>query len=313
MITELALEAHRLALAIFGGGVAQVTTLERGVMTFKFTVTLVDRSRFVLRFYPASRTHVVQYEPDLFRRCAAHGISVPKMVTDSRSGPKATHAYCIYEYLEGIPLADRLPTLDEATVTHIAADLLRSLQMLQAVEVRGFGELIESRHARFNEWPEFLDTVFTEGIEGAVRSKLWPEVVLDELRELHGRIHMFPQPFAPTLALGDLSPENILIDTNNCFTGLLDLEGAVASEILLNAGYCYARGPVSPFFTALARAWPKRLTACDWDRINLYAIVRALSIARFTDQPLPSGLPRMPIERLLPGVGRAIKSLRSRL
>jgi aminoglycoside phosphotransferase (APT) family kinase protein len=111
------------------------------------------------------------------------------------------------------------------------------------------------------------------------------------------------------LAWGDLSVENILIDSDNEVAGLVDFEGVIAANRLLNLGYSCARYYGSAFFDALRQAWKEPLHENEWHWIHFYCVLRAVRLVQFAGEPLPTGHSRTVIEDLLPGFQPAIKAL----
>src|SRR5437868_2572025 len=91
------------AVSIIGALIGRATAAERiqrGVMTFKYTVVSGGGARFIVRFYPPGREDVVEYEPDVVRRCRSGGLRVPEVIADSRSGPPAPLAYMAYRMID---------------------------------------------------------------------------------------------------------------------------------------------------------------------------------------------------------------------
>jgi aminoglycoside phosphotransferase (APT) family kinase protein len=309
MLDGLHQEAFDLARNIFGSELAGVEQIKRGVMTYKFIASLHIGTRYVIRFYPETRANVVRSEPDLIRRCAAAGLMVPQILTDSRSGPKARLQYCIYKWIDGVLLEDSLPSLDDLTLNAVAAELVEHLERLQTITVTGYGELVEANTACFATWQSFVSRTFTEGFQGAARAGLWPDGMRADMETVLRYAMSRPSVGPPVLTWGDVSPEHILLDSSNHIIGLLDFESGMAAEFLLNLGYCYARYGGTRFFEAFHHAWKPPTDEEQKARVSLYVVLRAMRIAKFADMPLPTNHPRMSIIQLLPGLRPAINHL----
>jgi aminoglycoside phosphotransferase (APT) family kinase protein len=309
MSQKLAQTVGELAYEIFGIVPAGVDEISLGVMTYKFAVKLPNGECYVLRFYPRSRESVVEYEPDLLRRCYDAGLGTPQVVIDSRTGPRAEMNYVVYHMIRGMPLAQRLSSLSSEDLGHIARDVIHRLQGLAQIPVLGYGDLVAADRARFDSLPDFFARSFAQGLKTAEDNRLWPRETIESLRTIAGGPGTSTQENRVALTWGDLSAENILIHPNNEVAGLVDFEGVIAANRLLNLGYAYARYYQSAFFDALARAWPDPLHKSQWHSIYFYCVLRAVRLAQFAAEPLPTGHSRTTIEDLLPGFRPAISAL----
>jgi len=306
---ELESAARDLAQVLFGVEPVRMAPLRRGVMTLKFVVEMPLGARYVVRFYPRTRAHVVCYEPDLLRRCAREGLPVPEVVADSRALGGATHPFLVYRWIEGTTLADRLPALTRAARDKIAGQLVSALSSLASVRINGFGDLIDAANARFPNAAAFFRASFVEGLDSVRRHRLLPPDLARQIASIRADFGSIGP--AACLVWGDVSLENTLIDSQDRLAGLLDLEGALAADPLFHLGYHYARYGDSEFFRSLALCWSPPLDPQAWQRIYLYAVIRALRLAKFAHLPLPSGLARLPLTELLPGLAGAVRNLLS--
>jgi aminoglycoside phosphotransferase (APT) family kinase protein len=306
---KLAQTVGELAHEIFGAVPAEVKEISLGVMTYKFAVELPNGERYVVRFYPRSRASVVEYEPDLLRRCSDVGLGTPQVVIDSRTGPWAEMNYVVYQMIEGMPLAHKLSSLSSEGLRQIARDIIHRLQGLAQLSVLGYGDLVAADRARFDSLSDFFARSFAQGLKTAEESQLWPREMIEKLWSIARKIGTRVQENRVGLTWGDLSVENILIDPNNGVAGLVDFEGVIAANPLLNLGYAYARYYPSAFFDALARAWQAPLNKSQWHSIHFYCVLRAVRLAQFAAEPLPTGHSRTTIEDLLPGFRPAITAL----
>ncbi|HOV66529.1 MAG TPA: phosphotransferase, partial [Bacillota bacterium] len=116
------------------------------------------------------------------------------------------------------------------------------------------------------------------------------------------------------LVWGDVSPTNILVDRSGQLMGLLDFEGALAGDVVLNLGYCFASRYTSEFYRTIRSAWGAPTSDELCTRIELYAVLRGMRITKYAhNRNLPTGQPRMPIEELLPGFVVAASRLREKI
>jgi aminoglycoside phosphotransferase (APT) family kinase protein len=294
---------------LFGLSPVQVNRITRGVMTIKFIAELPSGERYVVRFYPPTRSAVVRYEPDIVRRCSEIGLPVPEIVCDSRNGPASPLHYMVYRMIHGVPLSQKFSKLSNARRAEIAKQIADWVYALEKVGVIGYGDFVDGRTAGHSSWALFLRKSFFEGIASARQHGLLPQKVILELGFIAGKLEKFETEMPSVLVWGGISLENIIIGSRNHVRGLLDFESALAGDMLVNLGYCLAQYHETAFFESLACAWPETLTEHHWTRMELYAVLRALRIVKFAHRPLPTGEVRTPIEQLLPGFRWALEKL----
>lgn len=306
---QLEVSAGIIVGQVMGAAPVRVVPIRRGVMTIKYAVELSAGQRLVVRFYPPSRAHVINYEPDVLGRCARAGVPVPDVISDSRSGIRSPLPFLVYRMIDGVPLAERLISLDQHGLATIAGDITAQLMAIGRLPMTGYGDLLTAERARFGTWQEFVWTTIQEAVRIGQRQRLFGEGALTPLTTILERVERCLPATAPSLTWGDVSPENILVDRDDRLAGLIDFEGALSADPTLNLGFCYARYVGTPFFDAILRAWPHPLQADDWQRVYLYAAVRGLRIVPYASGPLPTGLPRSALEEVLPGFRTALAAL----
>ena len=86
----------------------RIKSINIGVMTYKYEVRIREK-KYIIRFYPKDREHIVAFEPDIIRKCRTMNIKVPIVYSDSRNGPKSYLNYMIYEFVEGLPFHPNWP------------------------------------------------------------------------------------------------------------------------------------------------------------------------------------------------------------
>lgn len=301
--------AIALAANLFPKRVTRIERVTRGVMNYKFRVCLSGDESYALRFYPSGRQGIVDFEPDLLRRSQQLGLPVPNVLVDSRAGPTVGLNYTVYRWIEGIPLDERLPFLNQTHLVDIARALVTFLKGFAELEVHGFGELMSATQARYRTWSEFLESNLQRPDTGVARHPL----------ELEGIVALRAHALAadsgltervPVLAWGDISPENILLDANDRIVGLLDFEGAISADFSLTLGYCFARYWNTPFYGTLRSVWPECEGRPPEAAEECYALLRGLRLARYFHLPMPTGCVRQSVENVLPGFIHILRHLR---
>jgi aminoglycoside phosphotransferase (APT) family kinase protein len=297
---RLADTAGVIASQVAGEGVRAVRPIRVGVMTHKYEVTNASGEKLVVRFYPPARSLVLNYEPDILRRCRAHGMRVPELIADSRNGPSAALAYMVYRMLPGTSLQERLGQIGPRQLGALCADVVAQLEQLAELPMNGFGDVLSGQHARSGSWHEFMRDAFERGLEVARDANVLDRHLLKAFGGIERNLDRFDEPRQAVLAWGDLSPENIIVDEHGRFVGLIDFEGVVSAEIDLGLGFLQARYAGTAFYRQMAYNWPAKRS--EQPRVELYVVVRALRLLRHAREPLPTGVARDPIEVALPNL-----------
>ncbi len=282
-----------------------------GMMTFKCRVRTTGGHDVMVRFYPEGRTSVVRQEPDLLALCAQAGLPVPRPIGDSRTGPPAPLAYVAYPRIEGTTLAQRLPDLDVRQCQNLAEDLAEHLARLQTVSFRGAGDLISATAALDEDWAVFVDHSMREGMQTVREHRLLSPRLIDTLE--HVMQFGSPAPATQTgrLVWGDINFENVLVAEDGTVVALIDFEGCLSGDPLATLGFCQAVHGPTPFFKLLLDASPAAGTGQQRASIAWYAVLRTLRLARYAHMALPTGHPRDPLIRILPGLEEAVSILRA--
>lgn len=304
--TFLLAEASRIVTTLFNLAGVRCNIINSGVMTHKVHVSHPDVGHFIVRFYPSSRSHVVHYEPDLFRAVRAAGIKTPKVVTDSRVGPPARLSYMVYEMVAGETLKSKLDDFNNQEIDAMAGQLIDFIKDLSRLEINGFGDLICAEAAQFMECRKFIAESFALDYEFLKNNQIIPASWCAGLYSVQKSLEDFRFPDTPSLAWGDLSPENIIVDKENNIAGFIDLESMVSCEPLLTLGFFSARYWCTAFDKALKILW---MNEYDMRRMHLYSVLRTVRILKYAQYPLPTGVIRTPIEILLPGTEHSLNVL----
>lgn len=278
-------------------------------MTHKFVAHVAPGEAYVVRFYPESRSQVVEYEPDLVRRCAQAGAKVPQVVADSRTGPAANLTYMVYKMIEGSALSERFSMLTQSDLRRLCADVMECLTALQQVKLAGWGEVVSGWKAASSSWREFVRDSFSEGLEAVRKNRLLPEPLLRDVVKIGDSADKFLVGESNHLIYGDIGLSNIVLDGNDGLAGLIDFEGALAGDPLLTLGYCHAACARHSFFDEFSACWRELRGEIDWGRVHFYSVLRTLRVAKYASEPLPTGHPRDPLLRIFPGFQLAVASV----
>ena len=282
-----------------------IKRIPHGVMTFKYDVT-TRNGRYILRVYPEGREHILRFEPDIIRRCVAMDIPAPEVYADSRTDPVPGPAYMIYGYIEGFPLSFRLHHMTEAQLLAFCGNIVTALQKMAAIPIEGFGELVSADQGVWASWRDFLDSSFSDGLTALAKGSFCSKDQLQHVASLYERVAGQCVEERGKVIFSDLRPENLLATPEMNLAALIDFEGILSADPLLSLGYCYAACGNDVFFEAMARSWEDRMGPIDWQRLDLYAVLRVMRIAVYLNQPLPVGKKRDPIEKFSPGFFRSL-------
>lgn len=301
--------AARIVEELLSTRVFTVEFLHQGMMTFKCRVRTANGDDVIVRFYPAGRSGVVFVEPDLLLRCYRAGISVPKPIGDSRSGPSAPLSYVVYRRISGETLADRLPRFDKSHRRVAAEDLASHLYRLQDLAIEGAGEIVTSMAAQNTSWDAFVDDAMYKGLASINEHKLLESTLTSEIERVICAGAPVQASTTQRLVWGDINFGNILVQEDGRVTGLIDFEGCLSGDPLATLGYAAAVHGTEPFFSKLRQAWPRTLSEDEENLVAWYTLLRALRLARYAHLPLPTGRPRDPLVHILPGIIPALRRL----
>jgi len=218
----------------------------------------------------------------------------------------------VYEFIPGVSLADVYTSTSREEQRSFALQVGRFLAELAKLDVHGYGDLVTAQSGRYRSWHDFLAESFDSGLHAARSHGTLSAGLLKDLATIRAAVERFDMPTRSRLAWGDVLLENILV-RGSALVGVVDFEGTLAAEPALNVGYCRAAHDGLPFASDLEDACSSATNPLDEDRSHLYAVLRGVRIARFAHLPLPTGSPRIPPERFLPGFARAAEALARRL
>jgi aminoglycoside phosphotransferase (APT) family kinase protein len=309
---ELARCAADIVRKVTGGRVDHVRKVQGGSMTHKYEVLPESLEPCIVRFYPSDRSFVVNYEPDVVRRCSAAGLPVPQVLADSRTGPEAKLQYMLYRMIRGETLAERLASLGAMDLSNFCRELAGCLYQLQDIGFSEFGDLRDARNGSSVSWDSFVRESFSEGLSAITQHHLLDDATVGDLRAIAPCFDMVVAPQQSEFVWGDINSQNILVDDAGRLAGLIDFEGVLAGDSLATMGYCYAAHGNQTWFASLMRMCVEPLDRHQMRRIFIYAILRTMRVARFAHRPLPTGLARAPLSEVFPGFRLSISELLNR-
>ena len=299
---DLAVEAARIVKRATGFGVNSVHPILSGYMTFKLTVTTDAGSDYIVRIYPKGREHIARFEPGLLIRLHDMGAAVPKVLCWSDTDPALP--YLVYEKIAGDSLDRRLHHISMTELERVCLQMSEQLKILSELSVEGYGELLDAKHAGHTSWCDFIAEVVAAPISAVSTDRTLLVEARTALQSLTKR------PAADvmrSLVWTDISPENIIVDADNRFAGLIDFEGTMALEPEATLGYLEARYYETPFHLLCRKVMP-----IESDRRYLpafYAVVRALRLQPYLPGALPAGGSRDPLDKFLPGLEYACRQV----
>lgn len=296
LLVDQALEIIREHLNV---PVVSTELLRAGRMTRKVRVGLMDGRVLLVRFYPRGRETVATFEPQILKHLHRAGAKVPLPITSS---DRPGHAFLVYEMLQGASLDTCIDRLSDAELESIAKSVARELFILASFPVAGWGDLVSPDRAGADDWPTFIYEVTSANFGAS-----WPAWLPEALSALRRIAATRIEPVCATLVWTDISPDNIIVSEAGAFVGLVDFESVMALEREALLGYLDARYHGTRFQRCFAEAltpWngSPRLTA-------LYAVIRALRMLPYQNEPLLAGGARDPLDKLLPGLDQGCRTV----
>jgi aminoglycoside phosphotransferase (APT) family kinase protein len=292
---------------------SSVSYVNCGVMTFKFSVRIMDGQSYIVRLYPVERSHVVGFEPDLLGRCLTAGLKVPEIIADSRDDHECTLSYIVYREIDGYALSTVSIDLSGETGSRLFNDILDVVNTVGCIPIKGFGELRDAWHASHATLGDFVESSFNDALANATDNlRLVAPDLVSFLRYVGHELTRLLSASSGKLVWADLGPDNILVDTAGRLKGVLDFEGALGGAGFADIGYCYARYAGTQFWETFAQQLERRLDDSARLQINLFAVLRGMRLLRFAGSNLPTGKTRIAVSEVLPGFLKAVKAIKSK-
>lgn len=301
--------ASDIIYKVIGARPRNVRQEPRGVMTFKVIAEMPGEQRYIVRFYPTDRSHIVAFEPDLMRIAFELGVSAPDVVTDSRIGPNAPMAYVVYRMICGERLTDKWAELSQWQKNRLVSEIVENLDLLTSIRVSGYGELTTANQARHTSWDEFLGLSVRVGVKAARLHGELPESILRSIERLETEYSEFAHCDNTTIAWSDISPDNIIVNSQGELAGFIDFEGMLSGDRVLTLGYLYARYYETDFAKLILDSYSSVADEPFFRKVYFFAVLRGLRLLPHLDRPLPTGVQRLPVSQIFPGFAPALQNL----
>ncbi len=308
--SQLARDAASIVQRTTHCSVTNVSWISRGMMTHKFIVE-ASTQKYIVRFYPADRSFVVDYEPDTLRRLRISGLPVPEVLADSRTGPPALLGYMLYPMIPGMTLAERLASATPFLPDRCCERLVQCLSQLGRIHFEGAGELVTALKGGATTWRVFVRESYMEGLKAIENHGFLTTDTVQSLKSIAYFCDYISDGSTSDFIWGDPTAQNILVNEHGDLAGLIDFESVLAGDPLATLGNLYAAHSHDVFFQAVIDLWPQPLQGDPWRRVLFYAILRTMRVAKFAHLPLPTGKPRAPLAEIFPNFLRAISEFQS--
>ena len=277
-------------------------------MTYKFKVDFDSRTSNIIRFYPPSRSHVINFEPDVIRKCKALRLPVPNILVDSRHSNDTDLHFIIYDCISG-QTRDQFVKASGSTSEqrNLFSEIIQTIEQIAQLNIYGYGDLENEREAKHTTYRFFLEYTFEEGIRAAHNSNLLGPSQISKIEKISNKIHDFDVGNTGVLAWADVTPSNIIVNSCGRLAALIDFESVLSSVVDLNLGYCYSRSHNSSFYKRFKEIWEAELGKVDPDIIYFYGLLRLLRILLFSSGHLPINQKREKLEDVFSGSFAAIE------
>jgi aminoglycoside phosphotransferase (APT) family kinase protein len=305
--------AHAIVARIIPNGRARMTRLDGGIMNIMFLAQERKYGKFVVRVYPRRRSKNENFEPDILRRLRSAGCAVPEVFDSFEATTTRPRACLVYKYIEGTPLVLRLGVMSSRELKYLAKEIVEQLLRIKDVRVHRFGNLIDGNTAAEIRASEFIEGSIKSCVESCAKTGALDNLTLSRLAALAGAGVPIWAKFDGALGWGDLSAANVIVDDSNRLAGLVDFEGTFALHSALSVGYLYALGPQDPLYVAVVEQFRRAGTELDNETVSFCAVLRAVRMARYAGQDLPTGIQQREIFEVLPGAATALDELAERL
>ena len=290
--------------------------IEEGVMTDKYIVVGRKgengiKEKFIVRFYPKGREHIIKYEPEVLKEATKQNIKVPKLVGTSIEHPLGDLNYIIYEYLPGRPLNEVFDKIDEEKKEKLIENIVANLIMLSKIKCSKYGPLEKGLEGKYDTWNSFMLEACSTGkpllkkhsdLKDSIISK-FEAAILKRNNRVDGN---------NGLVWLDFHPENIIVNDDNELEGFIDFEEMVSGELNMAIGYLYARDGSSEFYQKIYNEYIKTNELLI-EEIEEYSILRLLRIAPYLNTELPSGKKRDTLLKVFSGTKEIISKYETKI
>jgi aminoglycoside phosphotransferase (APT) family kinase protein len=218
-------------------------------------------------------------------------IKVPRVITYSNIYELS---YLIYEKIEGETLSVIFDKLDLTQQQNVCNDILLNFNMICNIRTSGNGQIEGYNTFEYDSWKGFLKEEIAISFKYLHSSKT--DFNLNNLYKyliyfLENRIRE-----AKHLVWSDFNLNNIIISNNGELGGFIDFEGLIGGDPLLGIGYLKAQNGNSNFFKLFSQ---NEIIKVHKEWIDFYSIIRYLRLIVFSNENLPNGSRRDPINSFL--------------
>lgn len=212
------------------------------------------------------------------------------------SGAEGEINFSIFNYLDGVALADELDNIDETKRYDVAVGIVDFIKSCYSCKLDGYGDIQVDGKGNCISWNNFVaDYIARMAIRIKKLNIELQELVNPYFDVLHEFFLLNKNLFNATyscLVPADLNLKNIIIDIN--YTAkIIDLETFVAGDIHFSLGEIMAHTYGTWLCPILFRLWPE-LTQQEISKIRFYAYLSNLSVLIFI---LELGIPDAHLQR----------------
>ena len=218
-------------------------------------------------------------------------------------------AYVVYRLIDGERLTDQWDEMSQQQIVGVVDTIVENLKVLTGIRVAGYGGLTTAYLARHASWLEFLTLSFQAGIDAARSNETLPSGILRNIEKIDQHYTEFGRCGNAALAWADISPDNIIVNSQGKLAGFIDFEGMLSGDPVLTLGYLYARYYETNFAEHILNSYNSAADDLFFRKVRFFAVLRGLRLMRHLTQPLPTGVERQPITQLLPGFAPALENL----
>lgn len=281
-----------------------VTKFERinmGVMNFNYRFN-IKNSDYILRISPLERFNSIKYEFVIMNALHEQNCKVPKPLLFSQA---FGYNYLVYIPIEGNALSEfkSSSVITDALVKSIMNNINAMSLLKENFFTKNF---LDDLYIK--DWKKFLSKTLQEGRGYLIANTLYKEVDINRLHDLLQKILQNIEKPNMSMVWSDFSRDNIIIKNDNTLSGFIDFEGCLFGDPILALGYLFSIEGDSLFFKKMRSEYEKYYSFQE-NTIYFYSIFRIFRIAKYLNNPLPTGIARTPINQFFRGYRLAVSRL----
>ncbi len=271
-------------------------TIERinmGVMNFNYRFN-IGLSSYILRVSPFGRASYLNIEFAIMKELHQKNCKVPEPLMVSEA---FGHSYMIYKPLEGNPLSSL--DFSKGVTNSLAHSIVANINCMSSLDEKIF-ERKDLAQIYLKDWEGFLLQTIDEGKSYLSNKIFFKEFEINKIYKLLIKKISNFREIKLRLVWSDFSQDNIIVNQDGTLSGFVDFEGCLFGDALLALGYLFAVEGDSIFFKEIKKEYKKYYQFED-DSIYFYSIFRIFRIAKYLNNPLPTGIARMPLDEYFKG------------